>query len=177
VVKDAVKLVMPNAALEATHRDFVEEFRRHGEAPVPWVAGLGYARFDEYIASLEAASLGVGVRPGFVPHSTWWLVDDHDTIVAVANLRHELNERLQRRGGHIGFGVKPSQRGKGYATETLRLMLERARVQGLDKVLITCDKHNEASARTIVRNGGVWEADEFLPEFNSTVSRYWIALG
>lgn len=96
--------------------------------------------------------------------------------MGVSNLRHSLTDRLRREGGHIGYGVRPSARGHGYATEMLRLTLDRARRRGLSTVLLTCARSNVASARTIVRNGGILASEEFLPERDEVVQRYWIDL-
>jgi len=57
-------------------------------------------------------------------------------------------------GGHIGYGIRPSERQKGYATTGLQLALEEARKRGLDQVLLTCGVDNLASRRVILANGG-----------------------
>jgi predicted acetyltransferase len=170
------RLIAPNVDYEASHRSFIEEFVARGETIVPWVGAWKFAAFYNYVASLEPASRGVGVPPGFVPHSTFWLVDSQDEIVGISNLRHALTDGLMKRGGHIGYGVRPSARGRGYATELLRATLGEARALGLRRVRVTCDKDNVASAKTIVRNGGVLEEEEFMPEHGHVVSRYWIDL-
>src|SRR5688572_26709861 len=75
-------------------------------------------------------------------HSTFWLVDANDEIVGVSNLRHRLTDSLLRFGGHIGFGVRPSARRRGYATELLRATLVEARGRGLRRVRVTRDQRN-----------------------------------
>ncbi|MED4162879.1 GNAT family N-acetyltransferase, partial [Halalkalibacterium halodurans] len=77
--------------------------------------------------------------------------------------------------GHIGYGIRPSERGKGYATLMLKLGLEKAAALGLEKVLITCDKENLPSARTIQRNVGVLDS-EVVDERGIAIQRYWIKL-
>ena len=119
---------------------------------------------------------GLGLLPAFVPHSTFWLVDGAEEIVAVSNLRHELNESLLAHGGHVGYGVRPSKRGRGYATELLRQTLVEARKLGIQRALVTCDKLNPASAKVIQKNGGELEDEPFVPELRKTVSRYWVRL-
>ena len=103
---DAVELIAPRTDLESSHQTFVEEFRAEGEQLVPWVVGEPYTNFGEYVAKLDAAAKGVGLRAGWVPHSTFWLIDGHGEIVAVSNLRHALTEYLLRWGGHIGCGIR-----------------------------------------------------------------------
>ena len=57
--------------------------------------------------------------------------------------------------GHIGYSIVPWKRGRGYARQALRLMLERAAGEGLEYVEITTDPGNVASQRVILANGGV----------------------
>ena len=95
-------------------------------------------------------------------------------MVGAVNIRHDLNDYLLKYGGHIGDGIRPSERRKGYATEMIRLALEECRELGLTRVLMTCDKNNIGSAKSIIRNGGILE-NEVLGE-GSIKQRYWIAL-
>lgn len=90
------------------------------------------------------------------------------------DIRHRLNEYLLQFGGNIGYSVRPSQRRKGYATEMLALALEECRKLGIDRALVTCDKTNIGSAKTIQKNGGVLE-NEVL-EGDRITQRYWIGL-
>lgn len=90
------------------------------------------------------------------------------------NIRHDLNDYLLKYGGHIGDGIRPSERRKGYATEMIRLALEECRKLGLTRVLVTRDKNNIGSAKSIIRNGGILE-NEVL-EKGVIKQRYWIAL-
>lgn len=90
------------------------------------------------------------------------------------NIRHYLNDKLFETGGHIGDGIRPSERRKGYATAMIGLALEECRKLGIDRVLICCDKDNIGSAKSIQRNGGVLENE--VEENGNIVQRYWIEL-
>lgn len=97
-------------------------------------------------------------------------------LVGMINVRHYFNEYLEQFGGHIGYSVRPSERRKGYAREQLRLTLPYCKELGLDRVLITCQPHNEGSRRTILSAGGVYENTAHEPDRGVDLQRYWITL-
>jgi predicted acetyltransferase len=173
-------LIEPTVDLEASHRSFVAEMRAAGEELIPWVLAFPSESFAEYVAQLRDAARGIGIAEGKVPHATYWLVETRDDglreIVAVANVRFELNETLLSHGGHVGYGVRPSARRRGFATTILRLALTELQARGIDRVLVTCDPSNTGSAKAIGRNGGVLAKTEFIPELGRVVARYWIDL-
>ena len=127
------------------------------------------------IKNLLAFPNGVEVKPGFVNHSTFWLIDEKRTLLGVANLRHQLTPRLEKDGGHIGYGVRPSVRGQGHATRLLSLTLLEAKRNGINRALLTCDKQNIASSKVILKNGGSLDA-EYDDENGITKQRYWIEI-
>lgn len=165
----------PHSGLQDSYRGLVQEFLDRGEQLVPFPLAFANGDFPAFLASLQDCSIGEGPATGFVPHSTHWLVDNGE-VVAVSNLRHRLTDALRREGGNIGYGVRPSARRRGFATEILRRTLQQARELGLAEALITCGKENVASVKTILRNGGVFESEEFLPERDEIVQRYKIPL-
>ena len=97
-------------------------------------------------------------------------------VVGMLQLRHWLNAYLLSYGGHIGYSVSPDERGKGYAKGMLREALTVCGRMGIREVLVTCLQENEASRRTILSNGGVYENTVFEPELKETIERYWIRL-
>ena len=103
------------------------------------------------------------------------LDNDRDRLLGAVNIRHYLSDALLKEGGHIGDGIRPSERRRGYGTEIVRLALIECRKLGITKVLMTCDKDNVASAKTIIKNGGVLE-NEFVNSEGNIEQRYWIAL-
>jgi predicted acetyltransferase len=128
-----------------------------------------YHDFDNYLAKLDVKD----TRGGLAPDSTFFALDmDRNIFVGAINIRHCLNEKLLKTGGHIGDGVRPSERRKGVATEMIRLGLIECKKLGIDRVLITCDKSNVGSMKSIVRNGGVLENE--VEEDGEIVQRYWI---
>lgn len=98
-----------------------------------------------------------------------------DKVIGVIDLRHHINHPiLGTWGGHCGYSVRPSERGKGYAKEMLRLNVQNAKGLGIPKLLITCDVKNEASEKTILANGGVYE--NLIEVDGCKMKRYWITL-
>jgi predicted acetyltransferase len=91
------------------------------------------------------------------------------------DIRHSLNEFLSKYGGHIGYGVRPSERNKGYATQMLRMALQYLKQIGLTKVMLACYQENVASRRTIEKCNGVLER-EFLHSDGKTVQVFWITI-
>ena len=112
-------------------------------------------------------------KDGFVPDSTFFCLDEERNIlVGAVNIRHYLNDYLLMYGGHIGDGIRPSERRKGYGTAMIALALEECKKLGIEKALMVCDKTNAGSAKTILNNGGVLE-NEVIEE-GKLKQRYWI---
>lgn len=139
----------------------------------PWsIFKNDYHDFDYYLENLEIKN----PKDHLVPDSVLFLLDeDRNRLLGAVNIRHYLNDYLLQYGGHVGDGIRPSERGKGYATEMIRLALLECKKLGIDRVLMVCDKNNVASARTIIKNGGVLE-NEIIDYEGVLIQRYWIDL-
>ena len=128
--------------------------------------------FDSYVKSLETAP---EPKNGLVPDTTLFCLDkDRDIFVGAVNIRHYLNEGLLKTGGHIGDGIRPGERRKGYGTAMIALALDECRKLGIDRVLMCCDKCNIGSAKSIIKNGGVLENE--VEEDGHVEQRYWIQI-
>ena len=173
----AVALEIPRVDLIESYRALVREFEEAGEDLVPFPLSFPHEDGFALVERLAREARGEGLPEGFVSHSTYWLVLEGTTVVGVSNLRHELTPFLRHEGGHIGYGVRPSARGKGFGTEVLRQTLTRAAELGLERVLVACGADNERSIRAIVSNGGVLEADNVIAHDGAIMQRYWIGLG
>ena len=131
-----------------------------------------YHDFDYYLEHLENKK----AINGRVPDSVYFLLDEErNRLLGAVNIRHYLNDDLLKEGGHIGDGIRPSERRKGYATEMIRLALIECRKLGIEKVLMTCDRDNIASAKSIINNGGILE-NEFINSDGVIEQRYWITI-
>ncbi len=126
--------------------------------------------FDDYLKNLEHKE----ATEDKVPDSVFFLLDEENNrLLGAVNIRHYLNDFLLKEGGHIGDGIRPTERRKGYATAMIGLALIECKKLGIDRVLITCDKDNIGSAKSIINNGGVLE-NEFVNSDGVIEQRYWI---
>jgi predicted acetyltransferase len=171
------ELISPSAHLRDSYRSLVAEFVAKGEPLVPFVLSFDSTDFAAFLGRLSDCAAGIGIPDGFVAHSTFWLVRDDAEVVGVSNIRHSLTPALRQVGGHIGYGIRPSARAQGNGIAILRHTLLRARALGLSRMLVTCGKQNAASARIIVRNGGVLESEAYLTNRGEVVQRFWIDVG
>lgn len=169
-----IELVLPTPADRAAVLDYRREFRENSDS-MDGSAGLAAAEsFEAWLAALKANRSEETVRPGLVPSTTYLAVHPvNRVLIGMIDIRHRLNDHLLAVGGHVGYSVRKSCRGHGYAAEMLRLALPVCRELGIDRVLITCADDNIASAKTILKNGGVLE-DVRLSD-GRRVRRYWIA--
>lgn len=169
-----LKLISPTINLEKQFRTMLQDWHSANEPLSPWSIGLDTFDFKKYVDSLLDASKGIGMGYLQVPHSSFWLIDENQNILATSNLRHNLNEKLWVTGGHIGYGVAPSERRKGCATKILELTILEAKKLGIKKVLVTCNKSNIGSAKSILKNGGEFWKE--TPMKNRITQYYWISL-
>lgn len=125
--------------------------------------------FEAYLRELVAQADPATPRPpGRVPETTLWYVAGSEFLGRIA-IRHRLTTKLRQFGGHIGYDVVPTARGKGHATCMLGLALPVARKLGIDRALLTCDRDNIASRKVIEANGGIVDDDA------TERLRFWIA--
>ena len=135
--------------------DMMDEWYNTNEKIVPYaIRKNDYHNFEEYLEKLEVKDN----KEGLVPDSTYFCLDtERNIFVGAVNIRHYLNESLLLNGGHIGDGVRPSERRKGIATKMIALALEECKKLGIKKVLMVCNKENIGSAKSIQNNGGILE--------------------
>jgi predicted acetyltransferase len=170
----SLELIEPIVGFEASYRDLIDDFG--DEILIPFPLRYPHDDFPVLIRRLRRNAEGLDLDEGRVASSTFWLVENQADIIGVSNLRHEINDALKRIGGHIGYGVRPSRRREGHATEMLRLTLFEARKRRIERVLLTCDRENEPSVKTILNNGGQFDSEEYVDVHGGVIARYWISL-
>lgn len=151
------RLIIPDEAYKESFWQAREEFLS-AQDPFFDRSSLLVLEKETFFADFETAyrqpilnkMKGIGLKPGYVPASHLWLVND-TTFLGATNVRYRLTDALIRYAGNIGYEIRPSERGKGYGKEILRQALDYARTEvKLDEALVTCDARNEASYRTII---------------------------
>lgn len=158
---------------EAEFISFHNEFINAGGRVYPGIINKYRGDFPAYLAYIARQADVHLIPAGFVESDTYIMKDENGKIYGMSSLRHRLTDGLLIGAGHIGYGIRPSERGKGYGTRQLALLLVKCRELNIEKVLVTCDKDNPASAKVAINNGGVLE-DEIIEEDGNILQRYWI---
>lgn len=165
-------LIKLTPSIKAHYESFIEDWVAHEEKITPGILrNAPKMSFDEVMKHLESnESMDLEV-----PSLTYFAYDDDiKQIVGAVNIRLRLNAWYLREGGHIGGGVKPSMRNRGYAKKMIQLSLDILKSYEIHDVLMVCNKKNIASAQTIIKNGGILENELIIN--GQTEQRYWIKI-
>lgn len=161
------KLIPATIDLLQEAYEMYQEFPPNENGFVNSAHQMTLGEFELFVKKIEAYAYGLQLEEGYVPMSTFWLQVD-GMLVGISKLRHHLTESLKKEGGHIGYGIRPTQRNKHYATKLLGLTLKEAKKLGLQRVLITVNKNNLSSQKVVINNSGK------LDHATETKHYYWI---
>jgi predicted acetyltransferase len=168
-------LVEVTSDLAESYLAMVAEFEAAGEGYPFNDAELAQRDFAAFANDLRNESLGIGLPPGIVPQTTYVLLDRAGQALGELRFRPRLTPPFEQHNGHIGYNVRPRQRGHGVATRMLALALGHARALRLEALMLPVEGENPASARVIEKNGGVLER-HYLDDSGTPVAIYWITL-
>jgi predicted acetyltransferase len=148
-----IRLALVTLEREAEFGAFLDEWRNEAFDPFARMFAIAWTDYAGYVALVHELRDGRGPVAGLVPSETSFVEED-GRILGIVNRRYALNEALERFGGHIGYAVRPSARGRGVAKAALRLALADLRAHGIAEALLTCGDWNTISARVIESCGG-----------------------
>ena len=163
-------LITPNADFECEYRDYIEELGEEERYPFP--LDFDHSDFNAMLLKINRFELGIDLPDGYVSSSTYWLVNQHNCLIGVSNLRHRLNESLTFAGGHIGLGIRPSFRGCGFGKVLLTKTMEKARERNINELSVHCYEDNRGSNALLKACGGILDSVVSLGNECQRVNRY-----
>ena len=165
-----MELRRPRLADKETILEMMSEFEQSQSAHDGGFWDAENFDYEEWLETSHNKEMGIGLLENRVPSIQFVLFDKSGHALGFLNLRLRLNESLLNHAGHIGYSIRPSERGKGYAKESLRQGLQIAKEKNIKRALVTCSTENPASRAVILANGGVYE------DVRNGTERYWIDL-
>lgn len=160
----------PSQTDKETILEMIAEFEREQSAHDGGFWNAENFVYEEWLEKNLQAEAGINIPANWVPAIQLVSFSEADHALGFLHLRLRLNEHLLEKGGHIGYSIRPSERGKGYAKESLRQGLQVAKEKNIHRALVTCSIKNPASRAVILSNGGQ------LEDICSETERYWIDL-
>lgn len=171
------KLIIPDITYAKQIKEFRQEFLDFDSSLDGCGALKQLKNPKAWIKETEKYLKPETVPEGKVQATQFLYIREEDNyLLGMIQVRHTLNEYLEKFAGHIGYSVRPSERRKGYATVMLSIVLPFCKDLGLEKVMISCTDQNTGSRKTILNNGGVYESTVHEPDKNVNLERYWITL-
>ena len=163
-----MELRRPRLADKETILNMMAEFEENQSAHDGGFWDAENFDYEEWLETSHNKEMGIGLPENRVPSIQFVLFDDSGHALGFLNLRLRLNEGLLNYAGHIGYSIRPSERGKGYAKEALHQGLQVAKEKNIHRALVTCSTENPASRAVILANGGQFE------DVRNGTERYWI---
>lgn len=97
----------------------------------------------------------------------------NNKIVGAINTIWNLSKLMLQFGGHIGYGIRPTERRKGFNKRNLYLGMFEAKKMGLNKVMLDCDVNDFGSDRTLKALGVEHERTKIDPSDGLLINVYW----
>jgi len=154
-----MKLEFPEKKHEIEYFKMIQEFADIKENIIPSACKLKeWENYEHFLERMKNNAEGKNPKHGYAKSELYFIIDN-EKIVGATHIRYELNDELRFDGGNIGYGIRPSERRKGYATIGLKLVLEKCKKSWMDKVLLTCGKNNIWSSGAMIKNWWIWDSE------------------
>jgi len=156
-----LKLVRPNMSLKLQYEEMMNEWLAFGGRLSPATLQNDGVPYETWLQWMKNDTLETTCPPRAVPQTLYFALRNDGKLVGAIAVRHKLNELTinESSGGHIVFGVRPTERRKGYAKEILRMALIKLKEHGITNAIINCDFDNIESEKTILACGGMLQND------------------
>jgi predicted acetyltransferase len=160
---------LPEISDQAVLQAYVLEHFEQGENSISASMGLLASAYPDWVEKIQT---NASVGDALWGRSLMYLCFEQDRLVGLLSIRYELPAELTQQYGDIGYGVRPSERQKGYATTMLRYALSVCKEKGMDRAILGCYQDNPASAAVIRKNGGVL-IQEKANDTGDRISQYY----
>ena len=164
------RLVKPTTKYKKGFLKGTREFHREGRKKYRDAKNFDY---DVFVKKMRDYEKGRNMPKGYVASSYYWLVNNYG-FLGETTIRHRLSKELLKSGGHIGYGIRPTKRKRGYGKKILALGLKKAKKMGIKKALVTCNDDNIGSWKIIEANGGILQNK--IKYKGKWIRRYWIVI-
>ena len=169
-----LSLIEPAERFRESYLQMVNELNEagdlHPKSPDLWAV----KDFNMYLNRVRNHAQGIDFEQGWVSYSVYWLINKNNEVAGLVYIRYRLTPSLEKFGGHIGYAIAPSHRRKRYGTAILKFALEKAKLLGIKRALITCNSDNIASRKIIKTNGGIFQDETPVEDSEKNSQRFWI---
>lgn len=154
-----MKYRLPKIEDEAILRDYVEEHYSNYERSISASLGMTNMNYHEWVDKINRNAIKADDEWG--RYYLYLVFNDNDKLIGLLNIRYDLTDELRERYGDIGYGVRPSERRKGYATRMLKYALDVCRDKKMKYAILGCYENNYGSNKTIQNNNGILYKNDF----------------
>lgn len=163
-----MKYRLPTIEDKKIIENYIQEHYDNNENILHASNNLTSLKYEEWVAKIESNTQIPDTQWG--RSLTYLVFNENDKLIGLLNIRYELNKKMKMKYGNIGYGVRPTERRKGYATKMLQYGLKICKEKGLKNVILGCYKENIASSKTIEKNGGIKIREN---QFDDIIANYY----
>lgn len=168
-------LVKPDLTYYEEYNEMMKEWVESDTQIAPWFLDKPIPTIEKFanlVKHLDDCEYG-RLDEKYCSTTSYFVVDENNKLLGAASLRHYLTLEGMNTWGHVGYGIRPSERKKGYATETLNLLLKEAKNHHIQRVLVGAHSSNIGSCKVIEKCGFKFE-EEIIDPYNSneTIKKY-----